>query len=318
LYLGLDLFHTCGAVSAIFRQIPSRMQGRALPALRPLQFNSMNRFLSYWLSPIAAALLAGFVLTVIAVGWWSRVPADARHSASQVFPENYSVFPAVASAPITAARATAIASNDIVLMGTVLPRSGVGARAAFRVNGKPIVVDEGKEIVEGLRLEKVSARSVGVSSKEGGREIEMVVLKNAVATGASRGGTTTTTAASPAAPSRVTLVGGCNATPTQRKDGIVLASELLAGALQNPTGLATLLNASTGKLVVQNSAGLGALIGLRDGDVLRTADGKPLTQANDLIARVLQPVSQAQAVTVEITRETAPQVLHFLPPGCRG
>jgi hypothetical protein len=277
----------------------------------------MNRFLSYWLSPIAAALLAGFVLTVIAVGWWSRVPVDAKNSASQVFPENISVFPVVASAPTTAARATAIASNDIVLMGTVLPRSGVGARAAFRVNGKPIVVDEGKEIVEGLRLEKVSARSVGVSGKEGGREIEMAVVKNAVATGASRGGATTT-AASPAAPTRVTLVGGCNATPTQRKDGIVLASELLAGALQNPTGLATLLNASTGKLVVQNSAGLGALIGLRDGDVLRTADGKPLTQANDLIARVLQPVSQAQAVTVEITRETAPQVLHFLPPGCRG
>jgi hypothetical protein len=278
----------------------------------------MNRFLSYWLSPIAAALLAGFVLAVIAVGWWSRVPVDAKNTAPQVFPENISVFPVVASAPITAARATAIASNDIVLMGTVLPRSGVGARAVFRVNGKPIVVDEGKEIVEGLHLEKVSARSVGVSGKEGGREIEMAVVKNAVATGASRGGTTTTTATSPAAPARVTLVGGCNATPTQRKDGIVMASELLAGALQNSTGLAGLVNTATGKLVVQNSAGIGALIGLRDGDVLRTADGKPLTQANDLIVRVLQPVSQAQAVTVEITRETAPQVLHFLPPGCRG
>jgi hypothetical protein len=276
----------------------------------------MNRFLSNWLSPVAAALLAGFVLAVIAIGWWSRVPMDAKNTAPQVFAETVSVFPAVASAPTITTRVTPIPTGDIVLMGTVLPRRGDLARAAFRVNGKPILVDEGKDIVDGLRLEKVSARSVSILGKDGAREIEMLSAKPVLTPATQRPGTGAA-ASSAVTPTRVTLTGGCNATPTQRKEGIVMASELLAGALQNTTGLAGLINSATGKLVVQNSAGVGALIGLRDGDVLRTADGKPLTQANDLVARVLQPVAQAQAVTVEITRDTAPQVLHFLPPGCR-
>ena len=272
----------------------------------------MNRLLSFWISPIAASLVAGFVATVIAVGWWSRVPGEAVPASGL---ENTNVFANVASAPTAAAQAATIpVMGDIALLGTVLPRNGEGARAVLRINNKPFVVEEGKEIVERLRLEKVLARSVKLAGKEGTRELEMLTEKTAVAASSNR------TPPTPAAiiPQRVTLAAGCNATPAQRNSGIVLGSELLAGALQNSTGLATLLNTSGGKLLVQNSAGIGALIGLRDGDVLRTADGKTLTQANDLVTRVLQPVSQAQAVVVEITRDGAPQVLTFLPPGCRG
>jgi hypothetical protein len=277
----------------------------------------MNRLISYWLSPIAAALLAGFVATVIAVGWWSRVPIGAQKTAPQGFADNVTIFPAVASASFVATSPTAAVSSDIALIGTVLPRGRDGARAVFRINGKSLVVEEGQDIAPGTTLKRVAARSVIVIETGGARAIEMRTEPRSLATQSARPGAATLTSIT-APPTRVSLVGGCKATAAQRKDGIVLASELLAGALQNSTGLATLVSLASGKMVVQNSAGIGALIGLRDGDVLRTADGKPLTQANDIVARILLPVSQAQAVTVEITRESAPQVLHFLPPGCRG
>ncbi len=273
----------------------------------------MTRLLSDWLSPLAAALLAGFVATTIAVGWWARVPASAAASAPQGFSETAGIFPAVATTPMNVAKPGIPVAGDIALLGTVLPRGGQGARAALRINGRPFIVEEGKDIVEGLRLEKVSARSVTLAGKEGTRELDMAVAKNAAPAPAARAAT-----ASPTIPTRVTLAAGCAATPAQRRDGIILGSELLAGALQNPTGLTSLLNAASGKLVVQNSAGIGALIGLRDGDVLRSIDGRPITQAAELMARLLQPVAQAQAVVVEITRESAPQVLTFLPPGCKG
>lgn len=268
--------------------------------------------ISFWLSPLAAALLAGFVATTLAVAWWARVPA-ATGATPPVSSENVNVFPLVAALPAAPALAVIPVMGDIALLGTVLPRGRESARAALRINGRPFVFDEGQEIVTGLRLQKVFARSVKLSSKEGIRELDMPSSKNALPVNPARAAV-----ASATVPSRVTLAAGCNATPAQRRDGIVLGSELLAGALQNPTGLTSLMNAASGKLVVQNSAGIGALIGLRDGDVLRSIDGKPILQATELVAKLLQPVSQAQAVVVEITREAAPQVLTFLPPGCRG
>jgi hypothetical protein len=272
----------------------------------------MNRLLSYWLSPIAAALLAGFVATTLAVAWWARVPATTS-APTPLLSENVNVFPAVAALPVTTTPSTIPVMGDFALLGTVLPRGRENARAALRINGRPFVFDEGQEIVPGLRLEKVFARSVKLSSKEGARELDMAAIKNAPPAPPVRA-----VSASATNPSRVTLAAGCNATPAQKRDGIILGSELLAGALQNPTGLTSLLNPASGKLVVQNSAGIGALIGLRDGDVLRSIDGKPILQAAELVARLLQPVSQAQAVIVEINRDAAPQVLTFLPPGCRG
>ena len=275
----------------------------------------MNRLLSFWISPIAAALFAGFVTTTLGVAWWLRVPAQSGGGTIQLGNESTNVFPSVPATPAAAAHKPGLAvMGDIALIGTVLPKNGEGAKAVLRINGRPFVVEEGKDIVDGLRLEKVSAQSVRLAGNDGVRELEMSTVKTAAAANAARAATAPT----PAIPTRVTLTAGCSATLAQRKDGIILGSELLAGALQNSTGLAGLLNAAGGKLVVQNSAGIGALIGLRDGDVLRTADGKALTQASDLVSRVLQPVSQAQTVVVEITRDAAPQVLTFLPPGCRG
>ena len=275
----------------------------------------MNRLLSYWISPIAAALLAGFVATTLAVAWWLRVPSESGKAPVQLGNESVNVFTSVAASPTTVTQKPGLAvMGDIALIGTVLPKNSEGAKAVLRINGRAFVVEEGKDIVDGVRLEKVFAQSVRLAGKEGVRALEMATVKSALAANSAR----PVTAPSPAIPTRVTLTAGCNATPAQRRDGIVLGSELLAGALQNTSGLASLLNTSGSTLRVQNSAGIGALIGLRDGDVLRTADGKPLTQANDLVSRVLQPVSQAQAVVVEITRDSAPQVLTFLPPGCRG
>jgi hypothetical protein len=272
----------------------------------------MNRLIGFWLSPIAAALLAGFVATTLGVAWWARVPYTTG-ARSPAVSEPVNVFPAVATLPVTTAAAVIPVMGDIALLGTVLPRGQESARAALRINGRPFLFDEGQEIVAGLRLEKVFARSVKLRSKDGIRELDMAVAKIPVSATSAR-----PPVASPTAPTRVMLAAGCNATPAQRRDGIILGSELLAGALQNPTGLTSLMNTSSGKLVVQNSAGIGALIGLRDGDVLRSIDGKPILQASELVASLLQPVSQAQAVVVEITREATPQVLTFLPPGCRG
>jgi hypothetical protein len=272
----------------------------------------MNRLISFWLSPIAAALLAGFVATTLCVAWWAQVPTPTA-APTPALSETVSVFPAVAALPVATAPAVIPVMGDIALLGTVLPRGRESARAALRINGRPFVFDEGQEIVTGLRLDKVFARSVKLIGKDGVRELEMVTSKSPTP-----GIPTREAVASAAVPSRVMLAAGCNATPAQKRDGIILGSELLAGALQNPTGLTSLMGAASGKLIVQNSAGIGALIGLRDGDVLRSIDGKPILQATELVAKLLQPVSQAQAVVVEITREAAPQVLTFLPPGCRG
>ncbi len=275
----------------------------------------MSRILSFWISPVVAALLAGFVMTTLGFAWWLRVPAESGQGNVRLGNETTNVFPSVPTAPaVTGQKPSLAVMGDIALIGTVLPKNSEGAKAVLRINGRPFVLEEGKEIVDGLRLEKVRAQSVQLASKDGVRELEMASVKTAAVINAAR----PSTAPTPTIPTRITLTAGCNATPAQRKDGIILGSELLAGALQNSSGLVGLLNAASGKLVVQNSAGIGALIGLRDGDVLRSADGKPLTQASDLVVRVLQPVSQAQAVVVEITRDSAPQVLTFLPPGCRG
>jgi type II secretory pathway component PulC len=270
----------------------------------------MNRFLHYWLGPIVAALLASYVFGTWVLRLWvgkAHPPERQSTSALDVFPNA----PAQTAAPVAAA--TSLPAN-VVLVGTVIPRNESEAkRAVMRVDGKSLDLEEGAELADGTTLSRVERQAVVLTRAGKDQRVE---LTKASPTASS------VSAARPSAPASsvptpLSIASGCPATPEQKRAGIVLNTELLAGALQNQTSLDSMLVGAGGGLAVRNSAGVGSLLGLRDGDVIRTVGGARVTQPRDLVTFALTPLAKAQSVSVEIERAGAAQVVTFLPPGCK-
>jgi general secretion pathway protein C len=271
----------------------------------------MERFFHHWIGPLLAALLVGYVVTTWGLRAWlpapSFAPLEIPASVTPLF--DPSTLSEQAAKP---AAAISLPAN-VQLLGTALP-TRAAPHALLRIDGKSVALHVGETLPGGARLLSVEARAI---------EVERVGQRSRIALGAPP----TTSASANASvekklpalptPQAIALAGGCPASTDQRRSGTVLAAELIAGALQNATSIAGMFTVKNGKLTVQNSAGVGTLLALRDGDILRSANGRPLSSVNDITQHVLTPLSTAQVVSVEMERQTTAQTLTYLPPGCK-
>ncbi len=271
----------------------------------------MERFFHHWIGPLLAALLLGYVVTTWGLRAWlpspSYAPAEIPSAVTPMFD------PTAASEPTAKPAAAVSLPANVQLLGTALP-ARAAPHALLRVDGKSVAIHVGERLPGGARLLGVEARAI---------ELERDGQRTRILLGAPPlAGASTATSVAPQAqalptPQAIALAGGCPATSDQRRSGTVLAAELIAGALQNASSIAGMFGLKNGKLTVQNSAGVGSLLALRDGDVLRSANGRTLSTVNDITQHVLTPLSTAQVVSIEMERQSAVQTLTYLPPGCK-
>jgi len=194
----------------------------------------------------------------------------------------------------------------------VIPRDASEARrAVLKMDGKSLDLEQGAQLADGTTLVRVERQAVVLSQAGKEQRIELAKINPQPAAAAR------TMSAAPPTTSAVTIASGCPATAEQKRSGVVLNTELLAGALQNQSSVDSVLAPVGNGLTVRNSAGIGALLSLRDGDIIRSVGGARVAQARDLVTFALVPLSKAQVVNVELERSGAVQMLTFLPPGCR-
>jgi S1-C subfamily serine protease len=108
--------------------------------------------------------------------------------------------------------------------------------------------------------------------------------------------------------------------PTGFKGGVVrLNTELLQGASMQPEVFYPLLEARDGSLVVRTDNGHAAMLGLRAGDVLQSANSIALTRAEDVSATILKPLTAGQSVLLKGKRgDQARELLLVNASVCRG
>jgi S1-C subfamily serine protease len=98
-----------------------------------------------------------------------------------------------------------------------------------------------------------------------------------------------------------------------------LNTELLQGALMQPETFYALLEAKDGGLAVRTDNGHAAMLGLRAGDVLQSANDIALTRAEDVSAAILKPLVAGQSVLLKGKRgEQARELLVVNVSVCLG
>ncbi len=273
----------------------------------------MNAARLRWLGWIVASLMIGYVATTWLLKFALRTDAASASTAAPVLARD--VFARVPAAQISAISAPQVAA-DIQLLGTLLPdRARKDSVAVLRVNGKSLMLRLGERLPDASEIVRIERRAITVRSPQGEREITLSATALPAQKSTSPNFAATSAIATPT--QKIEFASGCPASAEERRVGVVLGAEMLAGVLQNTSSLTNIVQVVGNGLKVQNTAGIGALIGLRDGDLLRSADGKRLNAAADLAQLALTPLTQGKRVVIEFERNSAPQVLRLLPPGCK-
>lgn len=189
-----------------------------------------------------------------------------------------------------------VTSLNLVLSGVV--ETGNGNFALFSANGAPEVpFTVGQELMTGVTLHTVLPDRA-IIARAGA--LEMVMLKNAVATASPR---RAFTVASPRAP--------------RKEEPVAVQREQVLAHLQSPEVLrqaSIVPNASGGFLVRSMKPGsVYEKLGLHTGDVIRGVNGEPINSLSDalkLYAR-LRSGDAAGPVTVEVSRAGKTETLQY-------
>ena len=103
-----------------------------------------------------------------------------------------------------------------------------------------------------------------------------------------------------------------------RGNVVRLNAELLGGLSADAGPWRTLLAAADGGLVVRDSGGFSAMLGLRSGDRIAQANGIALRVPDDVTAAIIRPLVANQGVRVVGSREGATQELWLANVACAG
>lgn len=285
-----------------------------------------------------ATLVAGAILAAVIAYWmWQavgpkpvriapRAPADpvATLIASGLF--GGSASPGVAGdAP------AAELQGDVQLLGIIAEDGGQGY-ALFRVGSTPKVVAAGEAITGAATLVSVAPQSVTV--REGGREHGLPLWPPRATTSPTTMTTRTAPplAASTAGPMRtasaVSASSAVRAASAQTSTCappagfagpvIRLNAELLAGLREQPATWSSLLAGSPDGLVVRESGGYAAMLGLAAGDRIEQANGIALRSPDDVASAVLRPLSESQGVRLRGTHDGAQRDVWIASATCAG
>lgn len=276
-----------------------------------------------------ATLVAGAILAAVIAYWmWQavgpkpvriapRAPADpvATLIASGLF--GGSASPGVAGdAP------AAELQGDVQLLGIIAEDGGQGY-ALFRVGSTPKVVAAGEVITGAATLVSVAPQSVTV--REGGRERSLPLWSprattSPPTTAPAAASSATSAAASMAAPVRATSAQSSTCAPPAGFAGPVirLNAELLAGLREQPAAWSSLLAGSPDGLVVRESGGYAAMLGLAAGDRIEQANGIALRSPDDVASAVLRPLSESQGVRLRGTHDGAQRDVWIASATCAG
>jgi hypothetical protein len=280
-----------------------------------------------WKLAAAVAILVALALLALVVahwGWRWFGPAPAtfattapdRDYARRIGDARlFGVTPATTSAgPVAAASG----AGDLRLLGVIAQRDGKGY-ALLRAGARgPLLIAAGQDISSGVRLEAV--RPDGITLIDGGARRDMA-LRAAVS--AEKPSTTVATAAATTVATAVVATSAksaaCSAPAGFTGPIVRLNAELLGGMMNTSDAWKALVEPGAGALVVRDQSGFAANLGLRNGDVVVSANGVPLAIPADIPSLVLQPLTRSQQVWLAGHRNGKPQQWLYLNAGaCPG
>ena len=203
----------------------------------------------------------------------------------------------------------------IRLLGLALEPGARGRResqALFKIDKRILWLRAGDELDPGVKLAAIEADGVRLSAN--GRDVRMAlrVDKPAVRSGTVAGAPVV--AASGVAVARPG--DPCKLAPEQRSRAYVLRPEIVDSVMRERSSWADLFKASATGLVVHNSGGTGAMLGLYSNDVLSKADGAQLSSTDDMLRLVLQPLARSDSVVVTGSRAGQPREWIYAGMSC--
>jgi hypothetical protein len=260
----------------------------------------------------AAALAAAAVLAAVAAWWgWQALgprpvhivaAAPADPAAAIVASGLLSAPAANAPAPMPAKDDASLASGDTRLIGIFAERDGRGW-ALFRLPSGPRLVAQGQEIAQGATL--VSVRPDGITVRDAGGERRIAL----------RGEPAPKQATPAAAGARVARSAAC-VPPAGFKGAVLrLNAELFQGIIAKPESWSALVTPEDGALSVRDDTGFVAMLAMKKGDRLVTANGVALRAPDDVVIAVLRPLAAQQAVRVQGLRDGQPREWLLLNAG---
>jgi hypothetical protein len=266
-----------------------------------------------WSLRIAAALatLAAIALLALVASHWlwralapapvEVLSADPRDPAATILSSGLlaaagtpNVAPATPAAPPLA--------GDTRLLGVFAEAGGRGY-ALFRFSDRgPRLVPAGAEIAPGTTLVAVRPDGITVRDAVGERTIALRAPPVAPAPKAEA-----------VAPVRVAAA--CAIPQGFRGAVVKLNAELVQGMIGQPEALRAIVAPADGGLTVRDESGFAAMLGLKRGDRVLTANGIALATPDDVAAAVLKPLVASQPVRVTGSRDAQPREMLLLNAG---
>ncbi len=267
-----------------------------------------------------ATFVAGCVLALVIAYWGWQIfgpavvhipapaPADSAATiiAANLFHRGDSVTQNVP--------ADAVLSTDARLLG-IIAEPGERGYALFRLPSGPKLVAQGQEISAGATLVSVQRDAITVRDGAGERRFGLWPGASSAVQPSSK-----TSAPSGAQVARSRSVAAASCAPPAGFRGTVvrLNAELLGGLAGDAAPWRTLVAAAPGGLVVRDSGGFSAMLGLKSGDRLAQANGIALSVPDDVTSAVIRPLIANQGVRVVGSRDGATQELWLANVACAG
>lgn len=245
-----------------------------------------------------ASLLATVLLIAVIVYWgWYFFGPKPLHISPAV-PENpavvlraTSLFGATSGQVVEAEKLPVTLNGNIRLLGLIAQNDGQGY-AVFRSDSEVFVGKAGDDIGGGMTLLRIEPNAMAI--REGNGSERRIVLRDESAALIS---TASALESGNNAKTAETAAAKTSCVPADFKGIVVrLNTELLQGALTQPETFYALLEAGDNGLTVREDNGHAAMLGLRGGDQLHTANGIRLQQTEDISAAILRPLAAGQNV----------------------
>lgn len=265
----------------------------------------------------AIATLVAAVILAFVIAYWTwqilaprpvRVPLPAVANPAQTLIAS-GLFGSAANPVATDAAEPAAVGGNVRLLGIAAGEGGQGY-AIFGIGPATKVVATGETITEGAVLDAVRPDSVTVHDGAGTRRLSLwppVTGQSGEvrASTASTGGVRRT-------------VASC-APPAGFSGPVIrLNSELLGGLASEGRSWNTLLAGSRDGLVVRESGGYAAMLGLAAGDRIEQANGIALRSPDDIASAVLRPLTQDQGVRLRGTHGGEAREIWIASASCAG
>ncbi|MCL2297702.1 MAG: hypothetical protein FWC38_06530 [Proteobacteria bacterium] len=259
------------------------------------------------------AVVLGAVSLAVAVAWWAWYALGPKpvHITPAPIESPTAVLraaPLFGSAPMapTGKSGDAALEGELRLLGLIAENEGQGY-AVFRFGQGVYIAQAGDEVAGRATLIRIEPNAI-ILRESSGAERRVVLRPEEKSNEKS--------AENPAA----SMMSSAACVPANFKGGVVhLNTELLQGASMQPETFYALLEARDGGLVVRTDNGHAAMLGLRAGDVLQSANNIALTRAEDVSATILKPLTTGQSVLLKGKRgDQTRELLLVNASVCRG